>query len=61
MKIYFDDVLVPEDYYMSYNDNFSSFEDTFYLGSSSSLKATLQVPIAAWPGTLENVRIEVLE
>ena len=59
MKIYFDDVLVPEDYYMSYNDNFSSFEDIFYLGSSSSLKATLQVPIAAWPGTLENVRIEV--
>ena len=40
MKIYFDDVFVPEDYYMSYTDNFSSFEDTFYLGSSSSLKAT---------------------
>lgn len=59
MKIYFDDVFVPEDYYMSYTDNFSSFEDTFYLGSSSSLKATLQVPIVAWPGIINNVRIEV--
>lgn len=59
MKIYFDDVFVPEDYYMSYSDNFSSFEDTFYLGSSSSLKATLQVPIVAWPGIINNVRIEV--
>lgn len=59
MKIYFDDVLVPEDYYMSYSDNFTSFEDSFYLGSSSSLIATLQIPIIAWPGTLNDVKIEV--
>lgn len=59
MKIYFDDVLVPEDDYMSYSDNFSSFEDTFYLGSSASLNASMQIPITAWPGTLENVKIEV--
>ena len=59
MQIYFDDNLVPEDYYMSYSDNFSSFDDLFYLGSSASLNATLQVPIIAWPGMINNVRIEV--
>ena len=59
MQIYFDDNLVPEDYYMSYSDNFSSFDDSFYLGSSASLNATLQVPIIAWPGIINNVRIEV--
>ena len=59
MQIYFDDNLVPEDYYMSYSDNFSSFDDLFYLGSSASLNATLQVPIIAWPGIINNVRIEV--
>ena len=59
MQIYFDDNLVPEDYYMSYSDNFSSFDDSFYLGSSASLNATLQVPIVAWPGIINNVRIEV--
>ena len=56
MQIYFDDNLVPEDYYMSYSDNFSSFDDSFYLGSSASLNATLQVPIVAWPGIINNVR-----
>lgn len=59
MQIYFDDNLVPDDYYMSYSDNFSSFDDSFYLGSSASLNATLQVPIIAWPGIINNVRIEV--
>ena len=59
MQIYFDDNLVPEDYYMSYSDNFSSFDESFYLGSSASLNATLQVPIVAWPGIINNVRIEV--
>lgn len=59
MQIYFDDNLVPEDYYMSYSDNFTSFDDLFYLGSSASLNATLQVPIIAWPGMINNVRIEV--
>ena len=59
MQIYFDDNLVPEDYYMSYSDNFSSFDDSFYLGSSASLNATLRVPIIAWPGIINNVRIEV--
>ena len=59
MKIYFDEVLVPEDNYMSYSDNYSSFEDVFYLGSSASYKASLQIPLTAWPGSVENVRIEV--
>ena len=59
MKIYFDNVLIDEDNYMSYSDNFSSFEDSFYLGSSASLQATLQIPITAWPGYLDSVRIEV--
>ena len=59
MKIYFDNVLIDEDNYMSYSDNFSSFEDSFYLGSSASLHATLQIPITAWPGYLDSVRIEV--
>ena len=59
MKIYFDNVLVPEDNYMSYSDNFSSFDDTFYLGSSSSLNATIQIPLSAWPGVLNEVRVEI--
>lgn len=59
MKIYFDNVLIDEDNYMSYSDNFSSFKDSFYLGSSASLHATLQIPITAWPGYLDSVRIEV--
>ena len=59
MKIYFDNVLVPEDNYMSYSDNFSSFDDTFYLGSSSSLNATMQIPLSAWPGVLNEVRVEI--
>lgn len=59
MKIYFDDILVNEDDYMSYSDNFNSFDDTFYLGSSSSMNATLQIPMTAWPGIINNVRIEV--
>ena len=59
MKIYFDNVLVPEDNYMSYSDNFSSFDDTFYLGSSSSLNATMQIPLSGWPGVLNEVRVEI--
>lgn len=59
MKIYFDDVLVNQDDYMSYSDNFNSFDDTFYLGSSSSMNATLQIPMTAWPGVINNVRIEI--
>lgn len=59
MKIYFDNVLVPDDNYMSYNDNFSSFDDTFYLGSASSLNASMQIPLTAWPGTLNEVRVEI--
>ena len=59
MKIYFDEVLVPEDNYMSYSDNFSSFDDTFYLGSSSSLTASMQIPLTAWPGYVENVVVEI--
>ena len=59
MKIYFDEVLVPDDNYMSYSDNFSSFDDTFYLGSCSSLKASMQIPLTAWPGYVENVVVEI--
>lgn len=59
MKIYFDGILIPDDNYMSYSDNFTSFDDTFYLGSSSSLNATLQIPLSAWPGVLNEVRIEI--
>ena len=59
MKIYFDEVLVPDDNYMSYSDNFSSFDDTFYLGSCSSLTASLQIPLTAWPGYVENVVVEI--
>ena len=59
MKIYFDEVLVPDDNYMSYSDNFSSFDDTFCLGSCSSLKASMQIPLTAWPGYVENVVVEI--
>lgn len=59
MKIYFDEVLVPDDNYMSYSDNFSSFDDTFYLGSCSSLTASMQIPLTAWPGYVENVVVEI--
>lgn len=36
MKIYFDDILINEDYYTELSTNFSLFEDTFYLGSTAS-------------------------
>lgn len=36
MEIYFDDILINEDYYTELSTNFSLFEDTFYLGSTAS-------------------------
>ena len=36
MEIYFDDVLINEDYYTSLSTNFALFNDTFYLGSTAS-------------------------
>ena len=36
MEIYFDDVLINEDYYTSLSTNFALFSDTFYLGSTAS-------------------------
>ena len=59
MQIYFDEVLIDADYYMSYSDSYSSFDDAFYLGSTSSLTATLQIPIIAWPGEVSTVRIAI--
>lgn len=57
MKIYFDDVLVNEDYYMSYKEDFSAFTDTFYLGSTASVMATLKVPLEAWNPNIGKVQI----
>lgn len=36
MEIYFDDVLINEDYYTSLSTNFALFNDTFYLGSTAA-------------------------
>ncbi|MBQ8043437.1 MAG: hypothetical protein IJ272_04735, partial [Clostridia bacterium] len=36
MEIYFNDVLINEDYYTSLSTNFALFNDTFYLGSTAS-------------------------
>ena len=57
MKIYFDDVLVDDDYYMSYKEDFSAFTDTFYLGSTASVMATLKIPLEAWNANIEKVQI----
>ena len=36
MEIYFDNILIDEDYYTALSTNFVLFEDTFYLGSTAS-------------------------
>ena len=59
MEIYFDDVFIDQDYYMSFEDSFELFDDTFFLGSTASLKAKMQIPLKAWPGFVQNVRIYV--
>lgn len=57
MKIYFDNVLLDEDNYMSYDESFNSFQDTFYLGSTASVVVNIQIPISAWPGNVNEVQI----
>lgn len=59
MEIYFDDLLVDQDYYMSFEDSYHLFDDTFYLGSTASVNAKFQLPLEGWPGNVENVRVYV--
>lgn len=57
MKIYFDGVLLDENNYMSYDESFNAFQDTFYLGNTASVVATLQIPLSAWNGNVNEVQI----
>ena len=43
MEIYFDNVLIQEDYYTALSTNFSLFSDTFYLGSNASNKYNISL------------------
>lgn len=43
MEIYFDNVLINEDYYTSLSTSFALFNDTFYLGSTASNTYNLSV------------------
>lgn len=36
MKIYFDDILIDEDYYIAIDNDYSLFNDNFFLGSTAS-------------------------
>ena len=57
MQIYFDDILIDPDNYMSYEDNFSSHEDQFFLGSTASMNAKLQIPLSVYRDDIQNVII----
>lgn len=49
IKIYFDGVLLDNQYYMGFNYSYEMFEKEFYLGSTGSLAATLTIPKVALP------------
>lgn len=58
IKIYFDNNLLNDDNYISFNIEYKMFDDKFYLGSTSSVIASLKIPSDALPASLEEVIIK---
>ena len=57
MKIYFDDILINEDYYKSLTNTHNLFNGSFILGSTASNTFTLELDVLATSTTPEVIKI----
>ena len=59
IEVYFDGVLLDPENYMGFSYTRNMFQDSFYLGSTSSVQASLVIPKGALPSLLNNVLIKI--
>ena len=57
IKIYLDNTLLDEDNYISFTVNNKMFDNTFYLGSTPSVEASLTIPSDALPSSITEVEV----
>ena len=57
IKIYLDNTLLDEDNYISFTVNKKMFDNTFYLGSTPSVEASLTIPSDALPSSITEVEV----
>lgn len=59
IEIYFDGVKLNEDNYMSFDYSKTPFDDSFYLGATPSVEASLVIPKDALPQSLNEVVVKI--